>query len=372
MRDLAKYAINQEGSEALKKLGSSILISCNEIMEQSRDLEQKLAELEEGLGIYAEEIRELTTKNRNILLAHKENLEGLAEKLRRQGDEILELMGLGVIAGTGTCAAESKPAAADSEKRNYQSFLVQNGYAEKADFGKLDPASARDMAMAIAETREQFPDLDLKFTGSLQARNEALKRDLTKSYLNEYKKAYPNASEKDLLPVIRQQVEEDMQGFEPGNGTIAQSLFVKNPSGFAARLCAQYNGITINEQYGGDYGLFCQVKSEDVKAGWKPQNCDTPKATVDHELGHQIAKLVDAHLDPDIIELYKKFITLDDKKRSEILSGYAAESIHEFLAESWSEYRNNPKCRPCAKFVAEKMIDLYNDTRYEKRKVLRR
>ena len=234
------------------------------------------------------------------------------------------------------------------------------------------PATAKDMAMAIAETKELFPGLDLQFVGSLQARNDGIRDSLTNMYMDAYKKHYPSASETDLLPVIQQQVEEDMMGFIPQDGTIAQSLFVGSPSGAQEWLYSNFNGITINEAYGSDYNHFVQVKQDDVNAGWKPQNCNTPKATVDHELGHQIAKLVDAHNDPDIQELYNRFSALDSDKQSSVLSGYAATNIHEFIAESWSEYRNNPNCRDCAKFVSERMLDLYNSNPNVKRKTLRR
>ena len=93
---------------------------------------------------------------------------------------------------------------------------------------------------------------------------------------------------------------------------------------------------------------------------------------MDHELGHQVAKLVDAHNDPDINELFGRFSQIDAQNQSKVLSGYAATNIHEFIAESWSEYRNNPKCRDCAKFVATRMIELYEAKNPKKKKVLRR
>lgn len=156
------------------------------------------------------------------------------------------------------------------------------------------------------------------------------------------------------------------------NGTIAQSLYVPSASSITENVMARYNGISINEDYGSSYEHFKQVKQADVDAGWKPVNCSTPKATVDHELGHQIAKLVDAHTDPKIRELFDRFSQMEVQNRSKVLSGYAATNIHEFIAESWSEYRNNPQCRDCAKFVAARIIELYEAREPVKKKALRR
>ena len=83
---------------------------------------------------------------------------------------------------------------------------------------------------------------------------------------------------------------------------------------------------------------------------------------MDHELGHQIARLTDAHNDPYIQELYSQFMCANETQREQYLSGYAGESIHEFIAEGWSEYRNNPNCRPLATEISTRMIELYNQS----------
>ena len=104
------------------------------------------------------------------------------------------------------------------------------------------------------------------------------------------------------------------------------------------------------------------MRRSDVKAKWKPAGCDTPRATVDHELGHQIARLTNAHNDDVIQEMYSDFMALDSTQRGEALSGYAGESIHEFIAEGWSEYRNNPNCRTLATNISNRLFELYNQS----------
>lgn len=238
--------------------------------------------------------------------------------------------------------------------------MVVNGFTHQADFGKLDNKTAQDIYNSVSETLNMFPDIDLRFVGSVQSRNQHIEKSLEEMYLNAYRQHYPTASDADLMPFVQQQVSEDMRGFEPGNGTIAQSLFVAEPQTYGEEVIANYNGISINERYGSDYNHFTNVRRSDVKAKWKPAGCDTPRATVDHELGHQIAKLTNAHNDYEIQEMYSHFMSLSSTKRGEVLSGYAGESIHEFIAEGWSEYRNNPNCRSLAASIAKRLFDLYN------------
>ena len=217
-----------------------------------------------------------------------------------------------------------------------------------------------------------FPELDLRFVGSTQARNKAIGQTLTDFYMKAYRQYNPDVPEDKLREVVQRQVEADLEPFEPGQRTIAVSLFVSNPSGVMDSIFSSANGITINEAYGSDYEYFQSVRNSDVQSGWKPQNCNSPRATVDHELGHQIDKLVDAHNDDIIKEMYTHFSRLSEEEQAATLSGYGATSIGEFIAESWSEYRNNPNCREMARAVAERMIELHNGHQKRLVRTLRR
>lgn len=58
--------------------------------------------------------------------------------------------------------------------------------------------------------------------------------------------------------------------------------------------------------------------------------------------------------------MFEEFEKLSYTMKGEVLSGYAAKDIHEFIAEGWSESRNNPNCRPKAREIADILIDLYD------------
>ena len=249
-----------------------------------------------------------------------------------------------------------------SDNNQIAAAMMIDGLVRQADFGKLDNRTAQDIQKSVSETLEMFPDIDLRFVGSVQSRNQHIEKSLETMYLDAYRRHYPTASDEDLMPFVRQQVAEDMNGFEPGERTIAQSLFIEAPQTYGEDVIAGFNGISINESYGGDYNHFTSVRRSDVKAKWKPAGCDTPRATVDHELGHQIARLTNAHNDDVIQEMYSDFMALDSTQRGEALSGYAGESIHEFIAEGWSEYRNNPNCRTLATNISNRLFELYNQS----------
>lgn len=254
----------------------------------------------------------------------------------------------------------TEPKANRDTNNTIATTITTCGLSTKANFGNLDTRTSQDILLAIAETKEMFPELKIEFVGSTQSRNAEIEADLRENYLSAYRQHYPGVSDTEFLPLVNQQVAEDLACLDIGDDTIAQSLYVPNSATNVGVIISRYNGITINEKYGSNYDYFKQVKQSDVSVGWKPVKCDTPKATVDHELGHQLAKLVDAHNDSSIKAMFNKFSTLNAQGQTSVLSGYAATSIHEFIAESWSEYRNNPNCRPMAKLVANRILDLYD------------
>ena len=359
---MAKYAISIEGAESLRGLARMLLMNSNELIEAGSSLTQCVSSLGSRLGPYEEPIAALVNKNAQSLLSCRADIVHLSEKICSQADEMQQLFGLDPI--NQPFAAQLSSDGIDSASPQLiAAKLVVDGCCDKADFGTLDPHTAADMSAAVRETLDEFPDLKLGFIGSLQSRNKSIEEHLQQMYLNAYRNAYPGAADKDLMPFVEKHLKEDretrLKGFEPQQGTIAQSLFVEGPSGCQDGIIAKRNGITVNEHYGNDYGYFTEVGEADVASGWKPQNCVTPKATLDHVLGHQIARLTRAHEDAEILNLFSCFEGLADSVKPDVLSGYAATDIHEFVAEAWSEYRNNANCRDCARAVSERMIALY-------------
>jgi hypothetical protein len=78
-------------------------------------------------------------------------------------------------------------------------------------------------------------------------------------------------------------------------------------------------------------------------------------------MGHQIANLLNAKNDPEIILLYNEL--QKSRRMKDELSEYASENCGEFIAEAWGEYQNNPNPRKIAKKVAERLLELGRERR---------
>ncbi|MBD8070709.1 hypothetical protein [Bacillus sp. PS06] len=235
----------------------------------------------------------------------------------------------------------------DAAIEDLEQWALANKITDMVDYTGLDPKVAQEWNKGIAENIEMFPELRdrIKFIGSAQARNNTIRTELEQMYLESYKQSNPTFLEEDLMPYVISDVDALMDRLPIRENTIAQSLSA--PSG----IISEFNGITINEKYGCDHVYFTHIKEKDVASKHKPVGCDNIKSTVDHEMGHQIDALLSLSTDTDIIDLYRQTLNTGDGKNQ--LSGYGMTKVAEFIAEAWSEYKNNPEPRPVSIKVAE-------------------
>jgi starvation-inducible outer membrane lipoprotein len=73
-------------------------------------------------------------------------------------------------------------------------------------------------------------------------------------------------------------------------------------------------------------------------------------------MGHQLDDYLLVRHQNDIVALWHNTPTVDIHSE---LSKYGAKNSSEFVAEAWSEFRNNPEPRPIAKKIGEKILSLY-------------
>ena len=85
---MAKYAISIESTEALNKLANDLIICVNSVVHYSDILDKKIADLSDGLGLYAKEISGITSRNKAILLQNVDLIFGLAYKINVFAEEI--------------------------------------------------------------------------------------------------------------------------------------------------------------------------------------------------------------------------------------------------------------------------------------------
>lgn len=256
-----------------------------------------------------------------------------------------------------------------TSKETLAEIATRNHIANKVDFGGLDLQVAKGVVESIFRTKATFPNLDIgfEFVGSMQKRNQYIERqtamDLLRHYRTKYKSNNPNCTDREANLYAEKCRRAIMSKLTIQKGTIAQSCSAIDPnthSEVEVILNKAAIGITINEGFGSNYKEFVNRKIDEVISGHKPEGCNSPKASIDHELGHAIAHALNAMDDPVILREYNSFMKLSSDGQAKTLSRYSKKNIGEFIAESWSEYQNNPECRSTARIISERMIELYH------------
>lgn len=243
---------------------------------------------------------------------------------------------------------------------------------ETADFSDFDPEVAKSVVNALSDAKKDFSELRIKYVGSISTQTNKMKSELENYYYDRLKKdTMGRTLSKDERKAAASR-EADMWLSQYGlnevpDSTIARSMKIPSWLDPTEGELQKYNGIGINDSYANDNKLFTRMKEKEVELRHKPIGCNTPRATADHEIGHEIDKLLNARYDYTILDLYDKYKHSKDPVAE--LSGYAYESmlgdserpglgIAEFIAESYSEYRNNEVPREFAKAVYNRLIEL--------------
>ena len=116
-------------------------------------------------------------------------------------------------------------------------------------------------------------------------------------------------------------------------------------------------GIAFNTMWKGD--KIDTSLASDVKSKWHPVGTGTLKAVFDHELGHEIDRLIGLRTNSDFLKLYNEERAKGKEHIVDNLSSYGYKNSAEFIAEAWSEYLNNEKPRPIAVAVGTIIKKLY-------------
>lgn len=127
-------------------------------------------------------------------------------------------------------------------------------------------------------------------------------------------------------------------------------------------------GIGFNKKWSVE--VINKHLKECVVAKWHPTGCDTIKSIIDHEMGHRLDMLLNLTTDKEMQEYFRSIKAVAGKRMQSReyfknnLSTYAWSKLKnskEFIAESWSEYLNNPQPREIARKVGEMIEKKYKD-----------
>lgn len=141
--------------------------------------------------------------------------------------------------------------------------------------------------------------------------------------------------------------------------------------------------ISFNKEKFKDKSIMIEQKKRTTKEGWASQGQDE-YGTIYHELGHVIEGYIDwfegrvtqrnynsmkpaqqkkhkVHVSVSIQEEVLKRLDLKEAHIKRELSQYATTNEHEFFAEAFTEYMQNPNPRPVAKMFGEVLNEILNE-----------
>ena len=205
---------------------------------------------------------------------------------------------------------------------------------------------------SVEENFQRFPELkkETLFVGTVKGRVELL---VNKKF--EELKADPYFS-KYSDDVLMRYAKEEIKRYKVNAG---KSVYAYSHGAFKDW---GLSGIAFNTMWQGE--KIDAALINDVKTKWHPIGHDTIKAIFDHELGHEIDRLLGLRNHPEFLKIFNEERAKGKDHVIDNLSNYATKTSAEFIAEAWSEYLNNEKPRPIAAAVGILITKLYAE-RYQ-------
>ncbi len=222
-----------------------------------------------------------------------------------------------------------------------------------------DVATANAWNEGLTDSFNRFPELkkNFGFVGECHERNKLIKAEVVDYFTKQFVENNPSLPLTVLEPYITKKVNKTMRGYAVSKDTFAQSFKGLNV------YSENYKGVTVNRDFGKNYDLFTRRLSDGVSHQWNPVGCDTIRATLDHEIGHQLDDLLNIRSAKVIQDLF------DSRTQSQLTSDISEYSWHnknfnkygEMIAEAWAEYCNNPSPREIASTVGQYIEQEYQN-----------
>lgn len=238
-----------------------------------------------------------------------------------------------------------------------EALIKKHDFCDVCDLSGLSISTSHVLANCVASALYRYPHLRsrLCFLGSIKgmkkmadgliAYDESTLKALGVRYICDKKFAEA------LGRLIYETIAPAGRG-EGGTDTLAQSF-----------LCMGIVDAVIMDEENFSKEMFLTIKRhlvENERSGHFPKNCNTIASVVYHELGHSLDYLCDIRSDGEIATRFACSAKGDIKNE---LSGYAATSVAEYVAEGFAEYMSSPMPRERAKEVVAR-IDKSYKTRF--------
>lgn len=227
---------------------------------------------------------------------------------------------------------------------------------EQAFFDKLDLSLANQINASLTDALQYTDKISEQVisVGSWSERNKQMKVEL-RPHIEKYVKEQLDRMGYEVnKQILERQVNRNINKYVGKVSSDAYAVFIHGEPLVADQnirnIIKKYNGIFINPKYNNLEG-FARSLINDVKLKYHPIGCENLKAIVDHEVGHGLDKVLKLKENRQIKEAYEEFMRMSDEEKGQILSIYAKKNIKEFIAEAYSEYKNNSKPREFARLI---------------------
>lgn len=220
-------------------------------------------------------------------------------------------------------------------------WALSNNLADMVSYKGSSVEVANAWNKSIFEHLQQFPELreNFKFIGTTQERQ----RKYVELRVAQLQERYPSHSRDRLMEIAKREA-----GKTPGNVWAY------------ANFDDLTKGVQVNSKFASNLPLFQSGLDQCVVNKYHPVGCNTVKSVIDHEIGHQLDKLLNIRTSQEFQRLIFE-VQQSGQLVTDQLSRYATKSRMEFIAEAWAEYRNNPEPRDIAKSIGQLIEKTYND-----------
>ena len=217
---------------------------------------------------------------------------------------------------------------------------------------------ANEWNYGLSKSFKRFPELkkNFGFVGEAYEQNTLCEAALSDYYYSVLEEGLPDYDKKFLHKQAQLKASRDiLETMKISAGTCTRALISKQPGK------RDFNGVTINRDIGRDYRHFLEIQKYNEATKNRPDGCGTIKSVLDHEIGHQLDKMLGLRDMSEIQALFESRVKIingaeDYSRITEELSRYAWKNDNpnryaEFTAEAWAEYCNNPSPREIAQSV---------------------
>ncbi len=212
-----------------------------------------------------------------------------------------------------------------------------------AGFTAKNMGQVESIFRSVEEHFRCYPELKktTKFVGTIKGRIDLL----TDAFVKDWEKNHGTSAPDFVVQHLR----KEARRYAGAKGCYAYS--------HGAFDNFNLSGIAFNTQWAGE--KIEKSLASDVKGKWHPPGCGTLKAVFDHELGHEIDRLLGLRTHSEFLKIFGPEHSKGKDHVTEILSTYGNKNAAEFIAEAWSEYLNNETPRPVAAAVGMLIKKLY-------------